>query len=224
LHGAAFNYDGSCNKIMEQAQTMRVGFFGGSFDPPHIGHLAVAQAAAQAFALDKVLLAPTAWQPLKPQGADASFADRLAMVELLCAGQPGLEASSLESPEETTGPNYTIDTLRRLRAQLQPSDEIYVVVGIDAFLDIERWRDPRGLLAAAQWIVVARPEFSPEQINAMPLSAAERVRVHLLEDVQVPVSATEVRRRLITGEDCSGWLPPRVLGYIRQHKLYGAKT
>jgi nicotinate-nucleotide adenylyltransferase len=224
LHGAAFNYDGSCNKIMEHAQTMRVGFFGGSFDPPHIGHLAVAQAAAKSFALDTVLLAPTARQPLKPQGADASFADRWAMVELLCAGQPGLEASSLESPEETTGPNYTIDTLRRLRAQLQPSDEIYVVVGIDAFLELERWRDPRGLLAAAQWIVVARPEFSPEQLATMQFSAAERVRVHLLKDVQVPVSATEVRRRLITGEDCSGWLPQRVLDYIRQHKLYGAKT
>lgn len=212
---------------------MRVGFFGGSFDPPHLGHLAVARAAAQAFALDTVLLAPTAHQPLKPHGASAPFADRLAMVRLLCAGQPGLAASELEAPEleapgaaaesnDGAGPNYTIDTLRRLRAELQANDEIFVVVGIDAFLDLERWRDPRGLLAAAQWVVVARPEFPPEQLAAMQLSAAERARVHLLTDVQVPVSATEIRRRLEAGEDCSELVPQRVLDYIRQHRLYGA--
>jgi len=207
---------------------MRVGFFGGSFDPPHCGHLAVAKAAAQSFALDTVLLAPTAHQPLKPLGADAPFADRLAMVRLLCAGERGLEASELEAPRAaaesnaTVEPNYTIDTLRRLRSQLQPNDEIFVVVGIDAFLDLERWRDPRGLLAAAQWVVVARPEFPPEQLDAMALSAAERARVHLLADVQVPVSATEIRRRLETGEDCSELVPQRVLDYILRRRLYGA--
>lgn len=215
---AGFNYDES----KERWRTMRVGFFGGSFDPPHLGHLAVARAAAQAFALDTVLLAPTARQPLKPHGADAPFADRLAMVRLLCAGQPGLEASELEAPTEAISPNYTIDTLRRLRTQLHQNDEIFVVVGIDAFLDLERWRDPRGLLAAAQWVVVARPEFPPEQLAAMALSSSERTRVHLLTDVQVPVSATEIRRRLEAGEDCSELVPQRVLDYIRQHGLYGA--
>ena len=213
---------------------MRVGFYGGSFDPPHNGHLAVARAAAHGFALDKVLLAPTARQPLKPQGAEAAYPDRLAMVQLLCVGEPGLQASELEAPSPSeaspadssaarpnyTRPNYTIDTLRHLRAQLEPRDEIFVVVGIDAFLELERWRDPRGLLAAAQWLVVARPEFAPERLAAMQLSAAERARVHLLTDVQVPVSATEIRRRLQAGEDCSDWLPPRVLAYIREHGLY----
>jgi nicotinate-nucleotide adenylyltransferase len=207
---------------------MRVGFFGGSFDPPHNGHLAVAQAAAQAFALDTVLLAPTAQQPLKPKRADADFADRLAMVQLLCAGEPGLEASELESPQPATAPtaapNYTIDTLHRLRAQLDPADEVFVVVGIDAFLDIERWRDPRGLLAAAQWVVVTRPEFPHQNLATMPLTVAERARVHLLTDVQVPISATEIRRCLQSGEDCSQWLPQSVLAYIRQHRLYGVKS
>jgi len=211
---------------------MRIGFYGGSFDPPHCGHLAVARAAAQAFALDKVLLAPTALQPLKPQGAEASYADRLAMVRLLCEGERGLEASELEAPDieaqgtaqlNDTRANYTIDTLHRLRSELQPGDEIFVVVGIDAFLDLEQWRDPRGLLASAQWIVVARPEFAPERLAAMQLSAAERARVHLLAEVQVPVSATEIRRALEAGEDCSAWMPRRVWDYIRQHGLYGAK-
>jgi len=204
---------------------MRVGFYGGSFDPPHCGHLAVAQAAAEAFALDRVLLAPTAQQPLKPQGAEASFDDRLAMVRLLCAGQHGLEASELEAPDleapsQAPVPNYTIDTLHHLREQLQPGDEIFVVVGIDAFLDLDRWRDPRGLLAAAQWVVVARPEFALDRLAAMQLSPAERERVHVLTELQVPVSATEIRRRLQAGEDCSEWLPQRVLDYIRARGLY----
>jgi nicotinate-nucleotide adenylyltransferase len=202
---------------------MRVGFYGGSFDPPHCGHLAVARAAAQAFALDRVLLAPTAQQPLKPQGAEASFEDRLAMVRLLCEGEWGLEASELEAPSAIVGPNYTIDTLHRLRAQLQPGDEIFVVVGIDAFLELERWRDPRGLLAAAQWVVVARPEFAIARLDAMRLTTEERARVRVLTELQVPVSATEIRRQLEAGEDCSGWLPQRVLDYIRKHGLYKEK-
>jgi nicotinate-nucleotide adenylyltransferase len=201
---------------------MRVGFYGGSFDPPHCGHLAVAKAAAEAFALDRVLLAPTAQQPLKPQGAEASFEDRLAMVRLLCEGERGLEVSELEAPSAIAGPNYTIDTLHRLRVQLQPSDEIFVVVGIDAFLELERWRDPRGLLAAAQWVVVARPEFATARLAAMQLTSEERPRVHVLTELHVPASATEIRRQLEAGEDCSAWLPQRVLGYIRKHKLYGA--
>jgi len=222
---AGFNYDG----CRERWRKMRVGFYGGSFDPPHCGHLAVAKAAAEAFALDTVLLAPTARQPLKPQGAEASFDDRLAMVRLLCEGESGLEASELEAPSAESGaavqpnytrPNYTIDTLRLLRARLQPSDEIFVVVGIDAFLELERWRDPRGLLAAAHWVVVTRPEFAIAQLDAMELSAAERARVHVLTEVQVPVSATEIRRALEAGEDCSAWLPQRVLDYIREHGLY----
>jgi len=202
---------------------MRVGFYGGSFDPPHIGHLAVAQEAAQAFALDTVLLAPTAQQPLKPEGSFAPYFARLAMVQLLCAGQPGLEASELEAPTASADPNYTIDTLARLRAQLSPTDEIFVVVGIDAFLDLERWRDPRGLLSAAQWIVVARPEFDTAQLDSMQLTAAQRARVHVLTELQVPVSATEIRRCLAAGEDCKAWLPEPVLQYIREHKLYGAR-
>lgn len=203
---------------------MRVGFYGGSFDPPHCGHLAVAKAAAGEFALERVLLAPTARQPLKPQGAEAAFADRLEMVRLLCADEAGLEASELEAPSEgAAAPNYTIDTLQRLRTELRASDEIFVVVGIDAFLELERWREPRVLLAAAQWIVVARPEFSLSRLDEMQLSAVERARVHVLTDLHVPISATEIRRRLQDGEDCSGVIPRRVMEYIRQHKLYGAK-
>jgi nicotinate-nucleotide adenylyltransferase len=201
---------------------MRLGFFGGSFDPPHRGHLAVAQAAAEGFRLDRVLLAPTARQPLKPDGPVASFDDRLEMVRLLGEGVRGFEASAVDAPEADERPNYTVDTLRRLRAGLSEADTIFVIVGVDAFLDLRRWRAPEELLAAAEWIVVTRPGFAPERLTELELSPEQRVRVHLLEGVAEEVSATQIREALREGLDCGPLLPAAVLGYIRQRHLYGA--
>jgi nicotinate-nucleotide adenylyltransferase len=203
---------------------LRVGFFGGSFDPPHWGHLAVARAAAEAFALDRVLLAPTARQPLKPEGATASFADRLAMVELLCGEAVGLEASAVDAPRDEGEPNFTVDTLARLRLELRGDDTIFVIVGVDAFLELRRWRAPEELLRVAEWIVVTRPGFSLDQLAELGLSAAERERVHLLAGVSEDVSATAVREALREGPDGAGkvvaMVPGPVLAYIRSRHLY----
>src|SRR3954469_7564918 len=95
----------------------RVAFFGGSFDPPHLGHLAVARAARAALNLDRVLFAPVGAQPLKPEGSAAPFTDRLAMTQLAIAGEPGFEISLADAPNAADRPNYTLDTLRTLRAQ-----------------------------------------------------------------------------------------------------------
>jgi len=200
---------------------MRIGFFGGSFDPPHRGHLTVARAAAEAFALDRVLLAPTAHQPLKPTGATASFADRLQMVALLCQELPYLEPSALDAPLPGGQPNFTIDTLTRLRVELSAQDSIFVIVGADAFLDLRRWRSPDALLAAAEWIVVTRPGFSLAQLDTLSLTPAQRERVHLLGGVAEEVSATDVREGLLHGRDCASLIPAAVLGYIHRLHLYG---
>jgi nicotinate-nucleotide adenylyltransferase len=231
---------------------MRVAFFGGSFDPPHRGHLAIARAAAEAFSLDRVLLAPTALQPLKPLGPDASFADRLAMVRLLCAGsdlpQAPLEASAIDAPTAAGTPNFTIDTLRRLRQTLAPDDSLFVIAGADAFLDLPHWREPAALLDIAQWIVVSRPgsalsaalpselpselssEFSEATLAALAplaLTPDQRARIHLLTTVDDPASATAIRAILRSGtaelrlaDDATALLPPAVLHYIREHHLY----
>ncbi len=211
---------------------MRIAFFGGTFDPPHRGHLAVARAASGKFALDTVLFTPTARQPLKPQGTGASFADRLAMVGLLCAAerdQPHVARfvpSTLDRPREDGQPNYTIDSLRRLRQDLETGAstdeniEIFVVIGADAFLDLRRWREPEALFEIAQWIVVSRPGFSLDDLGPLALTLRQRARVHLLEGVQETVSAGEVRERLEAGLDCSSLLTPEVLGYIHVHRLY----
>lgn len=214
---------------------MRAGFFGGTFDPPHCGHLAVAQAAAEKFSLDTIFFAPAGNQPLKPGGAHASFADRLAMVELLCAapgGNPGkgrFVTSIVDAPREDGQPNYTIDTLHRLRAGLKEQSpdcgvELFVIVGADSFLDLRRWKEPEALLHSAQWIVVSRPGSSLDDLAPLSLTSEERESVHLLEDVSEPASATEIRERLQAGLDCSALLTPEVYRYIREHRLYSART
>ena len=206
-------------------RAQRVAFFGGTFDPPHLGHLAVAQAAAARFALDQVLLAPVGVQPLKSEPPAASYADRLAMTRLLCEHQPGeaaapLAASELDAPLTTGEPNYTVDALRRLRELLPANTALYAIAGADAFLTLQSWRDPAGLLALADWIVVTRPGFTLDSLAPLRLSAQQRAKVHVLDDVEVPVSATGVRARLRTGDPCADALTPAVSAYIAQHRLY----
>ena len=253
---------------------MRIGYFGGSFDPPHRGHLAVARLARDRFSLDRVLLAPTARQPLKQSGPEASWADRLRMTELLVAGEPrgaeaSLEASNIDGPQPNGAPNYTVDTLRRLRAAgfsgrdprdgsalppglfdshtrgepasglsgghhrrefassvAEPTPELFVILGADAFLGLPQWREPDELLALAEWIVASRPGVDLAS-TAMPSfipaqSATQTSRVHLLDTLADPVSATELRRRLHAGQDCHGLIPDPVLAYLISRHLYGA--
>ena len=200
---------------------MRVGFFGGTFDPPHRGHRAVACAAAMAFDLERVLLAPTAVQPLKPETPEASFDDRLRMAGLLCEGEKELEPSDLDGPREDGKRNYTIDTLRRLRSTLPGTAELFTIVGADSFLTLRQWRDPEALLEIAQWIVVSRPQSFLSSWDDLALTSGQRARVHVLEGLQEPASATMVRARLHAGEDCAELLPASILNYIRAHHLYG---
>ncbi len=219
---------------------MRVAFFGGTFDPIHRGHLRLACAAADAFALDRVLFAPVGNQPLKPEAAIASYSDRLAMCRLaLDCGthlQPAMEdrqsatvnspdprfaVSTLDAPRPGGTPNYSVDTLEAL-THLLPDATLYVLTGADSFLDLRRWRSPVRLLALAEWIVVSRPEFplSETQLAPLALTQAQRARVHLLTTVHEDVSATELRRRLQAGDPCPGLLPPAVAAYIHSHGLY----
>lgn len=209
---------------------MRLGYFGGSFDPPHLGHLAAASTAASRYDLDRVLLVPTSNQPLKPSGAVATYSDRLAMVSLLCQQDPRLVASSLEAPTDPPAPNYTVDTLQRLHAA-EPSASLFVIVGADAFRDLPRWRSPDLLLQLANWIVLTRQVQPPSNMSGtidisvtptpLPsLTDQQRARVHLLSGFDHPASATAIRAALAVGQDCKSLLPPAILDYIHQHHLY----
>lgn len=188
--GAAPRSDGS-----------RVAFFGGSFDPPHLGHLAVARAARTAFALDTVLFAPVGMQPLKPEGPAASFEDRLAMTRLAIAGHAGFEVSladapkSLNAPQQAdcrqSAPNYTIDTLETLRTSLAPGSILFCLMGADSFLGLRHWHRAAEIPFVAPLIVASRPRQPLEDLKAalppgLALEAApEGVRTEAGVEVRV---------------------------------------
>ena len=198
---------------------MRIALFGGTFDPPHRGHLAVAAAAADAFQLDRILFAPAGRQPRKPEDQPTPFADRLAMTSLACAQDPRFQPSTVDAPHFDGAPNYTVDALQTLSHE-NPHATLFNLVGADSFLDLPRWREPSRLLELAQWIVVSRPGFSLDDLSGLNLTPHQRSRVHPLQTVHEDIAATELRHRLEAGDPCAGLIPPEILAYIRTHRLY----
>jgi nicotinate-nucleotide adenylyltransferase len=198
---------------------MRVALFGGSFDPPHHGHIAIAKAAADAFALDRVLFAPVGHQPLKKDSAMASFADRMAMVALACGVDARFSASDIDAPRMDGTPNYTVDTLAALRERM-PEARLFNLVGADSFLNLRRWHEPDRLLELAEWIAVSRPGFALADLSGMELSAEQLSKVHLVETVHEDVAATNLRERLEAGDACADVLEPGVASYIETNGLY----
>jgi nicotinate-nucleotide adenylyltransferase len=211
---------------------MSVAFFGGTFDPPHRGHLGIARAAAEAFALDAILFAPVGNQPLKPGVTTTPFDHRFAMVALACTeGQPEATQrtpptrfvpSAIDAPQPGNAPNYTVDTLARLREEM-PHEKLYCLVGADSFLSLRHWREPERLLSLAEWIVVSRPGYALDDLSTLGLTEAERGRVHLLRTVHHDVSSTYLRERLAAGDSARDLLPDSVARYIRDHHLYRAQ-
>ncbi|MFT4114042.1 nicotinate (nicotinamide) nucleotide adenylyltransferase [Silvibacterium sp.] len=219
---------------------MRIGFFGGSFDPPHLGHRALACLAADQLHLERVLLAPVGRQPLK-HGDAAPFADRVAMLELAIAGDPRLEVSLADAPMPDGEPNYTVDTLRRLRRELPAGARLYCIMGADSFLTLGKWHDAVGLFAESDLVVGARPGFVLDHA-ALTLPPGVRVEglaedrpgcrgytvqhpsgrsmLYLLPDLAEEVSATEIRTEHAEVDER---LNPAVTGYIRTHGLYRAR-
>ncbi len=198
---------------------MRVALFGGTFDPPHLGHIGIARAAADAFGLDSVLFAPAGRQPLKADGPETSFADRLAMTALACVADPRFAPSTLDAPRADGGPNYTVDTLGALHRQM-PAATIFSLAGADSFLRLPRWHDPIRLLELAEWIVVSRPGYFLDDLSTLALASDQRARVHLIETVYYDIAATGLRERLHRGDPCTDLLPPPVATYIQTHHLY----
>jgi len=198
---------------------MRVALFGGSFDPPHHGHTAIATAAADVFDLKRVLFAPVGRQPLKAGETAASFADRLAMVGLACEADPRFAVSDIDAPRTDGSPNYTVETLASLHEAMLDV-ELFNLVGADSFLDLRRWHEPERLLELAEWIVVSRPGFPLADLSLLGLTQQQMGRVHLLQTVHEDVAATDLRERLEAGDPCVDVLSPAVIHYIQMHHLY----
>ena len=189
---------------------MRLGIFGGSFDPPHLGHLLPVIDAAEVLGLDAVKFVPAAVQPLKAGRATASPADRLAMTELLVARIPGFTADATEI--ERPGLSFTVDTLAAISAA-EPDAELVLLLGADAFALFDQWREPERILKLARVAVMAR---SGESVPAAYMKAG----VEVLQTRRVDISSTELRARVAAGRTIRGFVPDAVADYIAERRLY----
>lgn len=225
---------------------MKIALFGGSFDPPHRGHVALVRLAIQRLHLDRVLVAPVGRQPLKQDATGAGFDDRLAMVHLAFAGEALTEVSRADAPRPDERPNYTIDAVLNLKRTLGRGDVLFCLMGADSWLTVGKWYRAAELLMECDFIVGARPGFDldripkslPHGIDAanddtglpecllwrLSNSSGRASRLYLLPDLAEDVSATEVRSALSHEDETlshDSLLSPNVANYIRRHQLYG---
>lgn len=193
--------------LLEVLLSSRIAIFGGTFDPIHNAHLEAAREAADQFELDRVLFVPAANPPHK---ADTStpFHHRFRMVELAVQHDPRFEVSDLEKGREKS---YSILTIERVKAQLQPADELFFLIGADAFAEIGDWFRSADVIAAVGFIVATRPGHE--------YRAPSGARVSRLDTLALPVSSSEIRQELARGAGLDE-LPPPVALYIRDHGLY----
>jgi nicotinate-nucleotide adenylyltransferase len=200
---------------------MRVGVFGGTFDPVHTGHLLLAEQGREQGRLDEVWFVPAARPPHKEEPALTRFEQRVEMLALAVAGNPAFRIDELE--KERSGPSYTADTLDEL-CRRHPDHEFFLLIGSDTLHDLPHWYEPVRVLEQAGLLVMARPGsrvLTPEQLRAQ-LQVPENVPVRLqeIETPQIDISSRDLRHRAATGRSLRYFLPRAVECYIQDKRLY----
>jgi len=196
---------------------VRLGILGGTFNPPHLGHLLCAQEAHHALGLDRVVLMPTGTPPHKASPEDPGAGKRFAMCELACGGEEWLSASRLEIDRD--GPSYTVDTLREIHAQA-PGDHLTFIVGGDMAASLPSWRDPEAILELATLAVAERDGVVRDELRGRLVGVTGSDRVVFLDIPRVDVSSTMVRERIAAGRPVRHLVPDEVRHYIAEHGLY----
>jgi nicotinate-nucleotide adenylyltransferase len=230
---------------------MNIGLFGGTFDPVHKGHLALARAALERCKLHRILFVAANVPPHKQKQPLTPFVHRFAMLAIATADEKSFVPSLLEAPEEATPirkndakqdrPNYTIDTVRRLKQSFKASDKLFLLIGMDAFADIAKWHQAEALFRECEFIVAGRPGYSLADVaNSLPESLRPReevtkpfhkqkadgdlvlpgVTLHLMGDLKQPASATAIREHAAAGKPLGRFVEPAVGEYIKKIGLY----
>jgi len=194
---------------MKVKQKRKIGLFGGTFDPPHNGHLHVACVVQEALQLDEVRFIPTNIPPHK-QASSASAEQRLAMLTLVLDGKDFATVDTIEL--DRVGVSYSIDTVKQLRGQ-EPDHDFYFMIGGDMIDDLPNWKQFDELLQLVQFVGVRRPNYRGE--TDLP--------IQMVEMEEMDISSSEIRHRLKIGQSVSEFLPEKVMAYIKEHSLYGAR-
>lgn len=204
---------------LDPRPSTKLGIFGGSFDPIHNGHLALARACQEQAALDEVWFTPTAIQPLKHHGPQAANADRVEMLRLAIDESPRSSWRICTIEVDRGGKSFTVDTLRQLHEELLET-ALYFMIGSDAIRDVARWKEPREIFRLATPLVVHRAgEPEPDIATLSSLCTAE-TQPQIVRMQPVDVSSTEIRRRVQHGESIDGLVPAPVANYIAERGFY----
>lgn len=195
-----------------------VGILGGTFDPIHNGHLALARCAKDELGLSHVLFMPTGNPNFKQGQEIAPASERVRMVELAIEGQEGFSLDCREVERE--GVTYTVDTLEELSLE-RPGARLYFILGADSACSLVHWKGAPRLAELACFVVAARPGVDVARVKKAHAESPVRFDLRFIDAPQLPVSSTELRGRIAVGEDVSGELPAAVLDYIRSEGLYG---
>lgn len=197
----------------------RIGILGGTFDPPHVGHLWLATLAADALGLEQVLFMPAAQPPHKRDRPMSAADDRLEMTRRAISGDALFALCTIEM--ERPGPSYTVDSLVALQSEHGPMTELILVMAADSLVQIDTWREPDRILALAEWAVGPRPRTAmPGEAALAERFGAAAARIHLLEGPGLDVSASEIRRRVAAGRAIRYLVPPAVEELIADRRLY----
>lgn len=213
---------------------LRIGLFGGTFDPIHNGHLAVARAARRRLGLDRVYFIPCGRPPHKDRPGLSPYLHRFTMVALACTGEAAFLPSLLEAGPDLGGRRryYSVETVRRMRRRFEPPVQLYFLMGADSFLYLPRWKDFRRLIRLCDFLVADRPGYRLDRAGKVlpPDLGARRVQgtalrlphctIHFLHRVHMDISATQIRRAARRGRSLRGRVPSLVADYIHQMALY----
>ena len=200
---------------------MKIGVLGGTFDPIHNGHLAVAEAVRARLRLDEVLFVPAGQPRLRMDSPISAAAHRIQMVRLATAGSPYYRVSTVEI--ERAGPSYTVDTIAELREQLDSGDELFFILGWDNLAELPKWREPSRLVKMCSLVAVPRLGYSLPDLKALEaLIPGLAQSVILLDSPHMDISASEIKQRVARGLSIRHLVPEPVDRYIGEHGLYAS--
>jgi nicotinate-nucleotide adenylyltransferase len=202
---------------------LRLGVLGGTFDPPHYGHLAAAEEASEQLALEQVLFVPTGQPPHKPGKPISPAPYRVRMTELAIADNPRFALSCVDV--DRPGPSYTADLLALLHAEHGRDSELYFICGMDMLASFLTWHEPARVIAQCCLVAVARPGTPPVDLAALERALPQaQGRIHVLRVPGVDVSSTDLRERVAAGRSLRYLVPPAVASYVAAQGLYRGES